>query len=232
MLPRVILFNAVSLDGRINHFDADIGKFYELAGQITVDAILGGSDTMLSSGDQIPAETVNDMSSPPMPPDDRRPLLVIVDSRGRVRSWHYWRQQPYWRAGVSLCSQSTPKEHLDYLRRRNIDYILTGEDKVDLRQSLEQLNARYGIKSVRVESGGTLNGVLLRAGLVSEVNLLIHPCLVGGFSPHSFFMAPDLPVGQTGIPLHLMHCESLDGGLVWLRYEVQVQDPPPSDTWL
>jgi hypothetical protein len=31
MLPRVILFNAVSLDGRIDGFIPDLGQFYELA---------------------------------------------------------------------------------------------------------------------------------------------------------------------------------------------------------
>lgn len=222
MLPRVILFNAVSLDGRIDHFDADIGKFYELAGKISVDAILAGSDTMLSSGDEIPEESASDMVSSPPQPDDNRPLLVIVDSRGRVRIWHFWRRQPYWRIGVSLCSRSTSSEHFEYLRQRNIECIITGEDKVDLRQALEQLNARYGIKTVRVESGGTLNGALLRAGLVSEVNLLIHPCLVGGFSPGTFFRAPDLPGEEKCIPLHLSHCEKLGSDLVWLRYEVEV----------
>ena len=32
---------------------------------------------------------------------------------------------------------------------------------------------------VRVDSGGALNGALLRAGLVDEISLLVHPVLVG-----------------------------------------------------
>jgi 2,5-diamino-6-(ribosylamino)-4(3H)-pyrimidinone 5'-phosphate reductase len=58
---------------------------------------------------------------------------------------------------------------------RKIDYIVAGDDHVDLRLTLEELNARYGVRIVRVDSGGTLNGVLLRAGLVDEVSALINP---------------------------------------------------------
>ena len=32
---------------------------------------------------------------------------------------------------------------------------------------------------MRVDSGGALNGALLRAGLVDEISLLVHPVLVG-----------------------------------------------------
>lgn len=33
---------------------------------------------------------------------------------------------------------------------------------------------------MRVDTGGTLNGILLRQGLVTEVSLFIYPSLVGG----------------------------------------------------
>jgi riboflavin biosynthesis pyrimidine reductase len=50
MLPRVILHNAVSVDGRIDWFTPDIGQFYELASRWSEDATLTGSDTLLSAG--------------------------------------------------------------------------------------------------------------------------------------------------------------------------------------
>ncbi len=121
---------------------------------------------------------------------------------------------------LSLCSHSTPQEYLDYLQKRYIDYIVTGDDHVDLRAALEELNTCYGVKVVRVDSGGTLNGVLLRAGLVDEVSVLIYPSLVGGITPRSFFRAPDLTSSQGVIQLKLSHVEGLKGDVVWLRYAV------------
>jgi 2,5-diamino-6-(ribosylamino)-4(3H)-pyrimidinone 5'-phosphate reductase len=43
-----------------------------------------------------------------------------------------------------------------------IEAIIAGEGKVDLGQTLSQLNVRYGVKTVRVDSGGALTAVLLQ----------------------------------------------------------------------
>jgi 2,5-diamino-6-(ribosylamino)-4(3H)-pyrimidinone 5'-phosphate reductase len=73
---------------------------------------------------------------------------------------------------------------------------------------------------VRVDSGGTLNGILLRSDLVDEVSVLIHPGLVGGTTPRSIFRAPDLISSEGVIQLRLIHVEQLKGDVIWLRYEV------------
>jgi len=158
-------------------------------------------------------------------------LLAIPDSRGRIRTWHYLRSLPYWRDVVALCSESTPQEYLHYLKERHIDYIIAGQDHVDLCAALEELNSRFGVKVVRVDAGGTLNGQLLRQRLVAEESLLIYPSLVEGEKQSSIFRAPDLPAiaatadpvtGQEGVvSLKLLHMERLKGEVIWLRYEVK-----------
>jgi len=220
MLPRVILHNAVSLDGRFDWFTPDIGRFYEIASRWKEDATLVGSNTILTADVEVPEEDEEAFAPTKQEPDDQRPLLVVPDSRGRVRSWHFLRKQPYWRDVIALCSSATPKAYLEYLEQRRIDYILAGHDHVDLRAALEELNARHGVKVVRVDSGGALNGVLLRAGLVHEVSLLIHPSLVGGTTPSSIFRASDLASADGVTQVRLTHVEQLEGDLVWLRYEV------------
>ena len=47
MLPKVIVYNAVSLEGRITGFNADSELYYELASKLGVDAVLMGSETVL-----------------------------------------------------------------------------------------------------------------------------------------------------------------------------------------
>jgi 2,5-diamino-6-(ribosylamino)-4(3H)-pyrimidinone 5'-phosphate reductase len=220
MLPRVILHNAVSVDGRIDWFTADIGLFYELAQQWKEDATLVGCDTLLNAPDEIPDEGDMDVHPPEVEPDDSRPILIVPDSHGRLRSWHYWLSQPYWKCAVALCSTRTPEEYLQYLDQRHIKYLIAGDDHVDYRTALEELNSRFGIKCVRVDSGGTLNGVLLRDGLVSEISLLLHPGLVGGVTPMSFFRAPDLESASGVVNLKLLHMEKVRDNIVWLKYEV------------
>jgi 2,5-diamino-6-(ribosylamino)-4(3H)-pyrimidinone 5'-phosphate reductase len=220
MLPRVILHNAVSVDGRMDWFAPDIGLFYELISRWKEDATLVGSNTILNAPEEIPEEGEEAFEPPKSAPHDPRPLLVVPDSRGRMRNWHFFRQQPYWREVVALCSHSTPTTYLDYLQKRHVDSIIAGDDHVDLPAALEELNARYGAKVVRVDSGGTLNGVLLRAGLVDEVSLLISPCLVGGTTLSSLFRAPDLMSSEGVMQLRLSHFERLRDDIIWLRYEV------------
>ena len=50
--------------------------------------------------------------------------------------------------------------------------------------------------------------------------MLVNPCLVGGTSPRSIFVAPDLTSPDGVIPLKLIHVETLQDNIVWLRYEV------------
>jgi 2,5-diamino-6-(ribosylamino)-4(3H)-pyrimidinone 5'-phosphate reductase len=70
-----------------------------------------------------------------------------------------------------------------------------------------------------VDSGGTLNGALLRAGLVDEISVLLNPCLVGSKGSNSLFKALDLTESEGTIQLVLTHMEKLKDEVVWLRYE-------------
>ena len=77
------------------------------------------------------------------------------------------------------------------------------------------------IRRVRVDSGGILNGVFLRQGLVDEVSAVTSPALVGGMSPKTIFVAQDLESEEGVIPLVLTGVETIRDHYVWLRYKVQ-----------
>jgi 2,5-diamino-6-(ribosylamino)-4(3H)-pyrimidinone 5'-phosphate reductase len=116
-----------SLDGRNAGFPADIGLYYELVARWQEDAILAGSDTILAAPEEIPPESETNLELPTQVPGDTRPLLVVPDSRGRIRAWHHWRHQPYWRDVLVLCSQNTPSDYLEYLERLQVDHFVAGQ---------------------------------------------------------------------------------------------------------
>jgi len=60
MLPYVILYNAVSLDGCITGFNADVELYYELASKWNIDAVLMGSNTILTGFNAKPGEIHED----------------------------------------------------------------------------------------------------------------------------------------------------------------------------
>jgi 2,5-diamino-6-(ribosylamino)-4(3H)-pyrimidinone 5'-phosphate reductase len=226
MLPHVILHTATSLDGRITNFPADLDLYYTLAARWNPDAILFGSETVLAAVREDPLLEVppehGEMFTPAKDvKPDPRPLLVIADSRGRVRCWDAIRKWPYMRDLLALCSSSTPPEYLGYLADRHIGTIIAGTDRIDMRAALEILNRLHGVKVVRVDSGGTLNSVLLQAGLVVEVSVLIHPYLAGGEPGPSMFDPSRAGIAGLQVPLRLKSTEVIGDGILWARYVVQ-----------
>lgn len=225
MLPKVILHTATSLDGRITGFPADLELYYSLAAQWNPDAILFGSETVLAAVRDNPALDIppehEEMFRPPDGLPDPRPLLVIADSRGRVRCWDAIRKWPYMRDVLALCSTSTPQEYRDFLRERKITAIVTGDDHIDMRTALDMLNRDYGVNTIRVDSGGTLNSVLLQAGVVDEVSVLIHPYLAGGTPDPTMFDPHKAGFMDLQVPLQFQKCEVLGPGIIWLRYSVK-----------
>jgi len=210
----------VSVDGRLDLLNADLEEFYGIAMGMKQEAVLTGSRTILAAIKEVEPEK-DGFVPPSEEKDDARPWFVVVDSKGAVRSWHMFRTWPYFRGVMALVSRTTSTEYLEYLKARSIPYVIAGNDQVDLEEALCALRHEYKIRNVRVDSGGRLNGALLRKGLVDEVHVLIHPQLIGGTSASSMFMADDLDSKNGIIALDLAHVRRPKPGLVWLRYKVR-----------
>jgi 2,5-diamino-6-(ribosylamino)-4(3H)-pyrimidinone 5'-phosphate reductase len=184
MLPNVVVYNSVSVDGAIKDFDVNIALHYEVLGGMGADALLAGSNTAKTGIElfmkTVPPEEPSDFFKHTVEADDERPLWVIADSRGILEGlMHVHRKSGYAKDIIVLVSNRTPKNYLEYLADRNYDYITTGEEHIDYRIALEELSKRYGIKTIVTDSGGVLAGVLIDAGLVDEIRLLIAPEIVG-----------------------------------------------------
>jgi 2,5-diamino-6-(ribosylamino)-4(3H)-pyrimidinone 5'-phosphate reductase len=212
MLPHVTIFNEVSIDGRVTLFPGDIMRYYRTSVRWQVDAILMGSETAFHPDEQEDeAEAVAAPKPPQGPPPpgwnvplyQPRPLLVIPDSRGRIHNWRSFQRQPWWRHMIALCSQTTPVSYLEYLRKRHVEYIVAGEERVDLRSALAALYARYNVRSILTDCGGALNGALLRAGLVDEISVLLNPSVVSGSGKPTLVDWPEQATAETVVPLTL-----------------------------
>ncbi|MBN1886782.1 MAG: dihydrofolate reductase family protein [Thermoflexales bacterium] len=161
-----------------------------------------------------------------------RGWFTVVDGRGRVR-WVYKEHPSEEWAGwhlLVLVGHHTPPEYLAYLRRENIPYLVAGEQvageqvavkqRVDLGAALEKLKSSLGVTCVLSTAGGRLNGALLRAGLVDEVNIEFFPAIIGGLETPSLFDAPALQPEEWPTQLRLLSAHCHTEGQVWLRYQV------------
>ena len=73
---QVIIHNAVSIDGRLTGFEADLATYYRLAGMWQEDATLCGSGTILAAPEGRKRERAGSSWSPKS--GDTRPLLAIA----------------------------------------------------------------------------------------------------------------------------------------------------------
>jgi len=248
--PKVVTFNIASLDGRLAASrDRLLGwgdeRWQALGAAGEADrwlksvhapqATLEGSGSLVREEDE-PA---------PLPPvegdasdlyDDYLPESVTgrpghrgwftaVDGRGRVRGWIkdggvFGEEWQGWHTLV-LVSHGTPAAYLAYLQREAIPYLVAGSERVDLGLALEKMGSRLGVTTLLSTAGGRLNGALLRAGLVDEVNVELLPGVVGGLDTPSLFDSPALGPEESPVRLELVSAlvaTGGSGGQVWLRY--------------
>ncbi len=52
--------------------------------------------------------------------------------------------------------------------------------KLNLQELFKKLHKKYGIKRVTIQSGGEMNALLVREGLIDSVSIVIAPTLIGG----------------------------------------------------
>jgi 2,5-diamino-6-(ribosylamino)-4(3H)-pyrimidinone 5'-phosphate reductase len=216
-LPYTIIHNMQSIDGRLTGFIPDLELYYGLAATFNEDATLVGSKTILAAP-ETNEETEEAFDDPQQNPTDPRGTLIIVDGKGQVRNWHMLKKAGIWRNFIALCTSETPKEYLDYLTKRHIAPIITGKNHVNLKESLGILYQKHNIKRIRVDSGGTLNGILLHEGLVDEISIIINPSLVGGTPTPTLFDNNQEKTIENTKTLTLTHNETLKNGNVWIRY--------------
>jgi 2,5-diamino-6-(ribosylamino)-4(3H)-pyrimidinone 5'-phosphate reductase len=222
MLPKVIIYNAVSLDGRLTGFKADNELYSNMASYWNVDAVFMGINMLITRFGALNDDLSKDRDFivPDVLENDKLPLLVVPDNGGKIRIWSEIFEIPFIRDILVLCSRSTPQEYLNFLEKLNIKYMIIGYDKVNLGAALEELNTQFGVKSLRVDSGGILNGALIKDDLVDEICVLIHPVIVGGMLSNSVYIDPDLTFDNENLDLKLLKMEKLKNEIIFLHYRV------------
>jgi riboflavin biosynthesis pyrimidine reductase len=245
--PKVVTFNVASLDGRIaasrdrlllwgdERWQAlgEAGEAYHW-----LKTVHGPQASLEGSGSLVRDEEDPD----PLPPvaadnshlyDDYLPEQVtgraghrgwftVVDGRGRVRNWIkdgavFGEEWQGWHTLV-LVSHATPAAYLAYLRSEAIPYLVAGSGQVDLGLALDKLGSRLGVTTLLSTAGGRLNGALLRAGLVDEINVELLPGIIGGMDTPSLFDSPALGPAENPVRLELLAAQVQRGGQIWLRY--------------
>jgi riboflavin biosynthesis pyrimidine reductase len=239
--PRVITHNVRSLDGRLG-----LPEVLLLHGDERWGAIAGGGATdicalhepqvQLEGSGSFVSRDAPSTELPPAPagvdlrtnflPDQivtpGRHFFAVVDSRGRVR----WTQKvgEHEEHLMILVSRATPLPYLAFLRDEAIPYIVAGAQRFDPRLGLRILHARLEVTTVVATGGGSLNGAMLRARLVDEVDIDFLPALIGGGGAPMLFDGAPLGPEESPVRLTPIEVQPKRNGGIFVRYAVRYED--------
>ncbi len=223
-MPVATLFMLMSLDGKIStgssdqrDFDSDLpllrgvaeglGQYYRLEEQ---------TDSFSLNTGRVLAKVGWNEAKPSI---DRLPVsFVVLDtvhlSELGVRNLLARTQ----RLMVVTSDDRHPATTIDHPQLE----VMMVDAPIDFRVLFGRL-ARLGVQAITVQSGGTLNAGLVRAGLIDYVSVVVAPVLVGGSSTPTLIdgdplnQPDDLRLLQ---PLELLGAHTLENSYLHLRYAV------------
>ena len=147
---------------------------------------------------------------------------VSVDTQGEIG----WESGTFRKAGrpdahvIEVLTEQTPAAYRAYLRQHGVSYILAGSKLLDSKLAVEKLYRLFGIDTLLICGGGTINWTFLQQGAVDELSLLLAPAADG--NPDSvtvFEKSPLLPPGSPAT-FRLKNIERLKDDGVRLVYTV------------
>ena len=184
-----------------------------IIGRVTMNEMAKGTARPVADGPRFPREAH-------MGERGGRKLAIGIDPSGRV---HFGKDNVGGDHAVAVLGEQVADAHLAELRADGASYVFAGRDGHDLARAMELIGALFGAKTLMLEGGGGISGAFLKAGLIDEFSTLIHPAVDGVAGTQSIvdYLGPEGDKPGAGQSLRLTHCETLEGGMVWLRHAVE-----------
>lgn len=225
--PETTLFMLVSVDGRISTGDTDIldidtdfpkikgireglGQYYQLEQKTDLFSLNSGR-TMAKIGVN---ERRDDAAKTPV-------SFIVVDSKPHLSlngvDYFLRRSKTFYLVTTNKYHPAFERKDADNLK------IIYSEGTIDFPDLFAKFKYLYGIPSLTIQTGGTLNAVLLRSKLIDHVSIIVAPALIGGSDTSSLIDGDSLHKVEDLVhikALALKKCDILDNSYLHLQYDV------------
>ena len=115
------------------------------------------------------------------------------------------------------------KSQVFVLITSNKDHPAIFQEKLSLKDALHELKSSYGCNKLTIQSGGTVNGLFLRAKLFDYIDVVVAPVLIGGKETASLIDGSSIlsenELSELGV-LKLIDCTVLNDSYIRVRYQV------------
>lgn len=224
--PYIICYMMTSVDGRI---DCDmvgqlagVEDYYPLLDELGLQSAVSGKITarleLAELGEfkaESPAPAGRETVSKKK--DSRSGYNIVADTKGTL----LWKSDDqYEKPHIILTSEQVSTEYLSYLDGKNISYVVTGKERIDLARAAEILKENFGIERLGVVGGPAINTAFLDAGLLDEVIVLIGAGIDGRASYPPVFNRNDNGKKEP-TPLELVDVKKYSSDAVFIRYKTK-----------
>ena len=234
MRPYIICHMGTSIDGRLHPsrftspakgISRDVlrGHYERVHDQFGADGWIVGRRTMsemAKGAERTHADAPKVARKAHIAARSGRKLAIGIDASGRV---HYGKDNIGGDHVVAVLGEEVSDAYLTELREDGVSYIFAGTNGDDLPRAMEEIASLLAVKTLLLEGGGKINGAFLKHKLIDEFSTLIHPA-IDGLAGVQSIVDYDGHEGDrpgAGQSLRLTHCETLEGGMVWLRHAVE-----------
>jgi 2,5-diamino-6-(ribosylamino)-4(3H)-pyrimidinone 5'-phosphate reductase len=229
MRPHVICHMLGSVDGRIRQniwgFKNHHKYFEETAEKIKADAWLVGRVTMQEFSSKkkltltkknvrIPKEDFLGMKS--------KTYAVVIDPSGKC---HWDTNMVSTEHVIEVLTEKVSSRYLDHLRAKNVSYIFGGKKELDLVLVLQKLYKLFGIKQLRIDGGGHVNGSFLKAGLIDEFSFVLAPLADGTIDNPCVFEVDEGFGKRRATQFAIKSVKRIYDDFLWIRYNVLRRKP-------
>jgi riboflavin biosynthesis pyrimidine reductase len=214
-----------SVDGRIKQniwgFKDHHKYFEEPASKIKADAWLVGRVTMQEFSSKknpdLPSGRFNIPKEDFIGEHDTKTFAVVIDPSGKCR----WDTNMVTTEHViEVLTEKVSSRYLAHLQEKNVSYIFGGEKELDLNLVVKKLYKHFGIRRLRVDGGGHVNGSFLKAGLIDEFSLVLAPIADGTIGSPTTFEAEEGYGKRKATRFTLKSVKRIYNDFLWIRYVV------------
>jgi 2,5-diamino-6-(ribosylamino)-4(3H)-pyrimidinone 5'-phosphate reductase len=225
--PETTLFMLTSVDGKISTGDADIldvdkdfpqivgvkeglQQYYNLEQQTDFFSLNSGRVQAKIGVNEKTGEVNN------IPVN-----FIIIDNQPHLKLSGI---DYFLKRGKKLFLVTTNKNHPAFERKSSETLeIIFYENKINFTDLLSKLKKDFECDRLTIQTGGTLNAILLREGLIDHISIVVAPVLIGGKDTATLIDGESLhaPEELSKIKaLKLVKCDVLENSYLHLQYDV------------